>query len=103
VGFLLAILRAIPALRGLADTIEKVFRRAEAQKRREDKLTILTRLLLMQSLILVSGCVVTKLDTSRSLIETHPKGFKDAVNASPEARLFVKDAENKNGITKQTK
>lgn len=55
-------------------------------------LTILTRLLLMQSLILVSGCVVTKLDTSRSLIETHPKGFKDAVNASPEARLFVKDA-----------
>jgi len=38
VGFLLAILRAIPALRGLADTIEKVFRRAEAQKRREDKL-----------------------------------------------------------------
>jgi len=42
--------------------------------------------------ILVSGCVVTKLDTSRSLIETHPKGFKDAVNASPEARLFVKDA-----------
>jgi|TARA_R100001530_G_C4312371_1_gene153419 hypothetical protein len=38
VGVLLAILRAIPALRGLADTIEKVFRRAEAQKRREDKL-----------------------------------------------------------------
>ena len=37
-GVLLAILRAIPALRGLADTIEKVFRRAEAQKRREDKL-----------------------------------------------------------------
>lgn len=25
-------------MRGLADTIEKVFRRAEAQKRREDKL-----------------------------------------------------------------
>jgi|TARA_R100000049_G_C1907074_1_gene55403 hypothetical protein len=38
VGVLLAILRAIPALRGLADTIEKVFRRAEAQERREDKL-----------------------------------------------------------------
>ena len=37
-GVLLAILRAIPALRGLADTIEKVFRRAEAQRRREDKL-----------------------------------------------------------------
>ena len=37
-GVLLAILRAIPALRGLADTIEKVFRREEAQKRREDKL-----------------------------------------------------------------
>ena len=36
--------------------------------------------------------MITKLDTSRSLIETHPKGFKDAVNASPEARLFVKDA-----------
>jgi len=38
VGVLLVILRAIPALRGLADAIEKVFRRAEAQKRREDKL-----------------------------------------------------------------
>ena len=37
-GVLLAILKAIPALRGLADTIEKAFRRAEAQKRREDKL-----------------------------------------------------------------
>lgn len=37
-GVLLAILRAIPALKGLANTIEKVFRRAEAQKRREDKL-----------------------------------------------------------------
>ena len=33
-----------------------------------------------------------KLDTSKSLIETHPKGFKDAVNARPEARLFVRDA-----------
>ena len=37
-GVLLAILRAIPALRGLADTIEKVFRRAKAQERRENKL-----------------------------------------------------------------
>ena len=37
-GVLLAILRAIPALKGLANTIEKVCRRAEAQKRREDKL-----------------------------------------------------------------
>ena len=40
----------------------------------------------------MTGCVTAKLDTSRGLIETHPKGFKDAVNASPEARLFVKDA-----------
>ncbi len=35
---------------------------------------------------------MTKLDTSKTLIEVHPKGFKDAVNASPESRLFVKDA-----------
>jgi hypothetical protein len=40
----------------------------------------------------MTGCVMTKLDSSRSLTEAHPKGFKDAVNASPEARLFVKDA-----------
>ncbi len=33
-----------------------------------------------------------RLNSSRALIETHPKGFRDAVNASPESRLFVKDA-----------
>ena len=54
--------------------------------------TILILPLLMLLLILMTGCVTAKLDTSRGLIETHPKGFKDAVNASPEARLFVKDA-----------
>ena len=37
-GILLAILRAIPALKGLAVTVEKAFRLAEAQKRREDKI-----------------------------------------------------------------
>ena len=61
------ILRAIPALRSLADSIEKALRST-------------------------SGCVATKLDTTRTLIEVHAKGFKDAVNASPESRLFVKDA-----------
>lgn len=54
--------------------------------------TILTQLLLTLLLTLASGCVMTKLDTSRTLIEVHAKGFKDAVNASPESRLFVKDA-----------
>ena len=54
--------------------------------------TILIQLLLTLSLILVSGCVMKKLNSSRALIETHPKGFRDAVNASPESRLFVKDA-----------
>jgi len=54
--------------------------------------TILIRPLLMLLLTLMTGCVVTKLDSSRTLIEVHAKGFKDAVNASPESRLFVKDA-----------
>ena len=54
--------------------------------------TILIRPLLMLLLTLMTGCVMTKLDSSRSLTEAHPKGFKDAVNASPESRLFVKDA-----------
>jgi|TARA_R110000751_G_scaffold96275_6_gene187874 hypothetical protein len=38
VGVLLLILRAIPALRGLADSIEKALRSTAAQQRREDKL-----------------------------------------------------------------
>jgi len=46
----------------------------------------------MLSVTLMSGCVTRKLNTSKTLIEVHPKGFKDAVNASPESRLFVKDA-----------
>ena len=33
-----------------------------------------------------------KLNSSKTLIEVHPNGLKDAVNASPESRLFVKDA-----------
>ena len=37
-GVLLLILRAIPALRGLADSIEKALRSTAAQQRREDKL-----------------------------------------------------------------
>ena len=37
-GILLLILRAIPALRGLADSIEKTLRNTAAQRRREDKL-----------------------------------------------------------------
>jgi hypothetical protein len=46
----------------------------------------------MLSVTLTSGCVTRKLNSSKTLIEVHPKGFKDAVNASPESRLFVKDA-----------
>lgn len=37
-GTLIAILKAIPALRGLAKQIEEILRRSEADRRREEKL-----------------------------------------------------------------
>ena len=33
-----------------------------------------------------------KLDGTKSLMERHPKGFRDAVRASKESELFVRDA-----------
>ena len=54
--------------------------------------SILMMPLLMLLLTLVSGCVITKYDNAHALIKKHPKGFKDAVNASSESRHFVDDA-----------
>lgn len=44
------------------------------------------------SMLLLSGCVNVKLNNSARLIERHPRGFEDAVAASPEATEFVRDA-----------
>ena len=49
-------------------------------------------LLLTLSAFLMSGCVNLKLDGTKSLMERHPKGFRDAVRASKESELFVRDA-----------
>jgi len=48
--------------------------------------------LLMMLWLIQTGCVTTKLANSAALIERHPLGFKHAVNASPEATEFVRDA-----------
>jgi len=48
-------------------------------------------LLPMLLLILTSGCVSVKFENASDLIKMHPKGFKDAVNASPESQVFVRD------------
>lgn len=42
-------------------------------------------------LSLTSGCVITKYENAHDLIRKHPKGFKDAVNASKESEVFVRD------------
>jgi hypothetical protein len=49
-------------------------------------------LLLTLSAFLMSGCVSLELDETKSLMERHPKGFRDAVRASKESELFVRDA-----------
>jgi len=49
------------------------------------------RLLLMLWIVLISGCVGTKLDQSGKLMKEYPKGFKDAVNASEESEKFVRE------------
>jgi len=58
---------------------------------------IITLLTLGATLTLLSpGCVSTNprhQNVSR-LIESHQKGFEDAVNASPESEAFVRDALN---------
>ena len=47
---------------------------------------------LAAGLLLTTGCVTTRLEGARELIEAHPKGFADAVNASQEAEAFVRAA-----------
>lgn len=48
--------------------------------------------LLLMLWLIQTGCVTTKLTNSTALIERHPLGFRHAVNASPEATEFVRDA-----------
>lgn len=48
--------------------------------------------LLLTLWLIQTGCVTTKLANSTALIERHPLGFTHAVNASPEATEFVRDA-----------
>ena len=44
----------------------------------------------MTVLVLASGCLTAQLNGARELIEAHPKGFSDAVNAIAEAEAFVR-------------
>ncbi len=43
------------------------------------------------SMLLCVGCATTKLNNVDRLIESHPKGFRDAVRASAESAEFVRD------------
>ena len=52
----------------------------------------LRRLLPPLVLLVGMGCVSVKLNNAERLIDKHPQGFSDAVNASPESRAFVEDA-----------
>ena len=47
--------------------------------------------LLMLWLILMSGCISTRTDKTSELMREHPKGFRDAVNASEESEMFVRE------------
>ena len=69
-----------------------IFGVGELRSGKKPNWTGLTRLLLMLWLILVTGCVSVKMDRTSELMEAHPKGFRDAVNASDESQLFVKEA-----------
>ena len=42
--------------------------------------------------ILLTGCASANLNNAERLIERHPVGFGDAVNASQESETFVLDA-----------
>ena len=50
-----------------------------------------TMLLLTLLLIPMSGCVNVRHENAHDLIKMHPRGFSDAVSASAEAELFVRD------------
>ena len=43
-------------------------------------------------LFLAGSCTTVELNNSERLIERHPAGFTDAVNASTNATEFVRDA-----------
>jgi len=58
---------------------------------------IITLLTLSVTLTLLSaGCATTnpRHQNVKRLIESHQKGFEDAVSASPESEAFVRDALN---------
>lgn len=42
--------------------------------------------------LMMTGCVTTSYDGAAALVERHPKGFRDAVRASSEAKEFVRDS-----------
>lgn len=50
-----------------------------------------TMLLLTLFVLMTSGCVSVKHENAHDLIKMHPRGFSDAINASAEAELFVRD------------
>jgi len=47
--------------------------------------------LLLLAAVTLSGCVSIKFENASDLVKRHPKGFADAVNASPESEAFVRD------------
>lgn len=53
------------------------------------KIVAWTTLLLLP---LMSSCTTVTLNNSERLIERHPQGFKDAVRASTNSVVFVRDA-----------
>lgn len=55
----------------------------------------ITLLALVATLIaLSSGCASPRHQNVKRLLESHQKGFEDAVNASPESEAFVRDTLN---------
>ncbi len=50
---------------------------------------------LLSASVLMLGCKTPmKLDNTKTLVEENRKGFKDAVQSSPEGRQFVEDTLN---------
>ena len=44
-------------------------------------------------IVLGVGCLhPTRLDNTKRLMEENPKGFRDAVNSSPEGRVFIEES-----------
>ena len=58
-----------------------------------DKLRRIKLLMTLSTLLfLAASCTTVQLNNSERLIERHPAGFTDAVNASTNATEFVRDA-----------